>query len=351
MTRAKSRGSADIVTPEARAAMVAQNITVSVLTRTFRDIAHTAADSLLVRSVTDARAMAEAARGLADSARTHSAAGECGLARMDADFADALAAAARDTATRAQKMADAAITYESRLAEENAATARFAEPLSRLDTYRPPLETGTFDMNGGGHIHDRFRTEPAFPTATNDSVRRADALEAIADDDASRTRATKARAAANALAASADDRARSRAKKITQIAQDAVSAAAEATRAAEDAAKAANDCTGADDRKGSSAPLSRFAEPVPPHHTTTARTSSRGACSAILRLLTAKSIAPAQTRYNPGVHETVRALARAEARSVDTVRGSPCGAESRTGSSRAAPSPPLGPGTRHGTTG
>ncbi|MFE7796782.1 helix-turn-helix domain-containing protein [Nocardia sp. NPDC057440] len=38
-------------------------------------------------------------------------------------------------------------------------------------------------------------------------------------------------------------------------------------------------------------------------------------------LVTAKSIAPSQTRYNPMVHETVRALARAEARSVDTVHG------------------------------
>ncbi|WP_433205476.1 helix-turn-helix domain-containing protein [Nocardia sp. CA-107356] len=38
-------------------------------------------------------------------------------------------------------------------------------------------------------------------------------------------------------------------------------------------------------------------------------------------LLTAKSIAPAQTRYNPMVHETARALARAEARAVDSVHG------------------------------
>ncbi|WP_345493686.1 helix-turn-helix transcriptional regulator [Nocardia callitridis] len=38
-------------------------------------------------------------------------------------------------------------------------------------------------------------------------------------------------------------------------------------------------------------------------------------------LLTAKDVAPSQTRYNPMVHETVRALARAEARSVDTVHG------------------------------
>ncbi|MGK8468242.1 helix-turn-helix domain-containing protein [Nocardia cyriacigeorgica] len=35
----------------------------------------------------------------------------------------------------------------------------------------------------------------------------------------------------------------------------------------------------------------------------------------------AKDIAPSQTRYNPMVHETVRALARAEARTVDTVHG------------------------------
>lgn len=36
-------------------------------------------------------------------------------------------------------------------------------------------------------------------------------------------------------------------------------------------------------------------------------------------LLTAKSIAPAQTRYNPMVHETMRALARADARRTDAV--------------------------------
>jgi transcriptional regulator with XRE-family HTH domain len=35
----------------------------------------------------------------------------------------------------------------------------------------------------------------------------------------------------------------------------------------------------------------------------------------------ARMITPTQTRYNPMVHETVRALARAEARSVDTVHG------------------------------
>ncbi|UGT62123.1 hypothetical protein LTT61_01860 [Nocardia asteroides] len=40
---------------------------------------------------------------------------------------------------------------------------------------------------------------------------------------------------------------------------------------------------------------------------------------ALDALLTAKQIAPAQTRYNPGVHETVRALARAETRSVGLV--------------------------------
>lgn len=38
-------------------------------------------------------------------------------------------------------------------------------------------------------------------------------------------------------------------------------------------------------------------------------------------LLTAKRIAPAQTRYNPMVHETARAIARAEARAVDSVHG------------------------------
>lgn len=38
-------------------------------------------------------------------------------------------------------------------------------------------------------------------------------------------------------------------------------------------------------------------------------------------LQTARSIAPSQTRYNPMVHETVRALARLEARSVNTVHG------------------------------
>ncbi|MFI9413206.1 helix-turn-helix domain-containing protein [Nocardia gamkensis] len=42
---------------------------------------------------------------------------------------------------------------------------------------------------------------------------------------------------------------------------------------------------------------------------------------ALDALLNAKAIAPAQTRWNPMVHETVRALARAEARSVDTVHG------------------------------
>ncbi|WP_063044938.1 hypothetical protein [Nocardia pseudovaccinii] len=43
--------------------------------------------------------------------------------------------------------------------------------------------------------------------------------------------------------------------------------------------------------------------------------------SAFDALVTAKSIAPSQTRYNPMVYETVRALARAEARIVDTVHG------------------------------
>lgn len=38
-------------------------------------------------------------------------------------------------------------------------------------------------------------------------------------------------------------------------------------------------------------------------------------------LTTARTVAPAQTRYNPMVHETVRSLARAEARRTDTVSG------------------------------
>ncbi|MFI6313931.1 helix-turn-helix domain-containing protein [Nocardia fusca] len=42
---------------------------------------------------------------------------------------------------------------------------------------------------------------------------------------------------------------------------------------------------------------------------------------ALASLQEAKRVAPAQTRYNPMVHETVRALARAEARKVDTVTG------------------------------
>lgn len=42
---------------------------------------------------------------------------------------------------------------------------------------------------------------------------------------------------------------------------------------------------------------------------------------ALSALQEARRIAPAQTRYNPMVHETVRALARAEARKVDTVTG------------------------------
>jgi hypothetical protein len=42
---------------------------------------------------------------------------------------------------------------------------------------------------------------------------------------------------------------------------------------------------------------------------------------SLASLQEAKRVAPAQTRYNPMVHETVRALARAEARRVDTVTG------------------------------
>ncbi|WP_157101538.1 hypothetical protein [Nocardia shimofusensis] len=43
-----------------------------------------------------------------------------------------------------------------------------------------------------------------------------------------------------------------------------------------------------------------------------------GAFSA---LQVAKRIAPTQTRYHPMVHETVRAMARQEARATDTLRG------------------------------
>ncbi len=42
---------------------------------------------------------------------------------------------------------------------------------------------------------------------------------------------------------------------------------------------------------------------------------------SLTALQEARRVAPAQTRYNPMVHETVRALARAEARKVDTVTG------------------------------
>ncbi|WP_256673366.1 helix-turn-helix domain-containing protein [Nocardia cyriacigeorgica] len=42
---------------------------------------------------------------------------------------------------------------------------------------------------------------------------------------------------------------------------------------------------------------------------------------AFTALQMAKNTAPSQTRYNPMVHETVRALARAEARTIDTVHG------------------------------
>ncbi|WP_327148398.1 hypothetical protein [Nocardia sp. NBC_01329] len=42
---------------------------------------------------------------------------------------------------------------------------------------------------------------------------------------------------------------------------------------------------------------------------------------ALAALQEARRVAPAQTRYNPMVHETVRALVRAEARKVDTVTG------------------------------
>ncbi len=42
---------------------------------------------------------------------------------------------------------------------------------------------------------------------------------------------------------------------------------------------------------------------------------------SLAALHTARAIAPSQTRYNPMVHETVRALARAEARTIDAVHG------------------------------
>ncbi|BDU00647.1 hypothetical protein IFM12276_36750 [Nocardia sputorum] len=48
------------------------------------------------------------ARGLADSARADAAAGACGLARADANFA----AAARDNVARARDIAEAANAYE-----------------------------------------------------------------------------------------------------------------------------------------------------------------------------------------------------------------------------------------------
>lgn len=43
--------------------------------------------------------------------------------------------------------------------------------------------------------------------------------------------------------------------------------------------------------------------------------------NALNALQTAKQIAPSQTRYHPMVHETVRMLARQEARSTETLRG------------------------------
>jgi len=42
---------------------------------------------------------------------------------------------------------------------------------------------------------------------------------------------------------------------------------------------------------------------------------------ALAALQVAKKIAPTQTRYHPMVHETIRAMARQEARATDTVRG------------------------------
>lgn len=42
---------------------------------------------------------------------------------------------------------------------------------------------------------------------------------------------------------------------------------------------------------------------------------------AFTTLRQAKNIAPTQTRYHPMVHETIRALAREETRTSDTIRG------------------------------
>ncbi|MGK8524177.1 hypothetical protein ACRS6B_22680 [Nocardia asteroides] len=232
MSRAAMRDSADRKAREARASsagQLGQTIAVSALTRAFRDLAHAAADEVLVRSRGESRALAEAARGLADSALVHAEAGERGLARTDAAFAAALAAAAQDTATRARNLAEAANSYESELADHAVATARYQEPGS--------LASG---------MHARYRTEPAFPTAVNDSVRIAAVLAADPGDDTGRGPAAKFRAVADALTAGAEARARDRAGKVMRLAQEAESAAAEATQAAEDAAEAADACTGAD---------------------------------------------------------------------------------------------------------
>jgi uncharacterized protein HemY len=42
---------------------------------------------------------------------------------------------------------------------------------------------------------------------------------------------------------------------------------------------------------------------------------------ALQSLQVAKTVAPSQTRYHPMVHETVRVIARQEARSTETLRG------------------------------
>ncbi|MGW4284009.1 hypothetical protein [Nocardia sp. NPDC004750] len=229
MTRMTTRGSADLTRAAGESA---EDVTVSDLTRAFRDLAHAAADEVLVRSLAEARALAEAARGLADSARADAAAGACGLARTDATFAAALAATARETATRARNLAEAANAYERGLADEAVVTARYEEPGSPSSDLR-----------------ERYRTEPAFPTAVNDSVKCAGLLAADAGDDAGRARAARIRSAADALAASAATRANERANKVLRMAQDADSAAAEATRAAEDATRAADTCSATDGRQ------------------------------------------------------------------------------------------------------
>ncbi|MGW4093139.1 hypothetical protein ACWEH3_25170, partial [Nocardia sp. NPDC004718] len=53
MTRMTTRGSADLTRAAGESA---EDVTVSDLTRAFRDLAHAAADEVLVRSLAEARA-------------------------------------------------------------------------------------------------------------------------------------------------------------------------------------------------------------------------------------------------------------------------------------------------------